>query len=271
MPCCDLCGYIAKYPSYLARHMLRHGEAKAYVCIACGSQFKTSSAFNLHMREKHAPEVHVCQTCGMQFKQRRVLERHVLCHSDEKPFACTQCGYTCKRKQDLTRHVRAMHTGKKRRHRYEEQLAEFFGSLKICFTREYTVRAATFAGRKFARVDFYIPLATHDLILEVDERQHAIHSVSNECQRMSAIWDYHRQRLPDRNLHIVRFNPNAYKENGTVIRPTEDERIAGIQECLAFVPESAFVISYLFYRRSEGQPAVTLDPDYTLQKYVRVL
>ena len=69
----------------------------------------------------------------------------------------------------------------------------------------------------------------------------------------------------------MRFNPTAYKENGTVKKPTEDERAACIQECLAYVPESEFVITYLFYRHAEGQPAVTLDPDYTLQEYVRTL
>ena len=124
MPSCGLCGYVTPYQSYLTRHMLCHCDTRAFFCTICGSKFKTASAFNLHVREKHnASRPHVCNTCGLEFTHKRALDRHMLCHSEAKPFACEQCGYTCKRKQDLVRHVRAMHSGKHRRHRYEEELA----------------------------------------------------------------------------------------------------------------------------------------------------
>ena len=126
MLCCSQCEYTTKFPSYLRRHMLTHQETRAIVCGKCGSQFKTTSAYNLHVREKHGSNAHVCQTCGLEFTHRRAMERHILCHSDVMHYGCTLCGYKCRRKQDLDRHLRTMHSGKVRRKRHEEVLANFF-------------------------------------------------------------------------------------------------------------------------------------------------
>ena len=93
----------------------------------------------------------------------------MLCHSDEMNFSCTHCGYKCKRKQTLNQHVRAMHTGKPYRKRHEESLASFFNDLQIAFTREYVVKVPTFGNRKFARVDFFIPMSWGVIFFECDE------------------------------------------------------------------------------------------------------
>ena len=150
MICCSLCAYTTRFPSYLKRHMLTHEETRRIICDKCGSQFKSTSAFNLHVRETHGSAAHVCGTCGLEFTHKRALERHMLCHSDEMHFACSHCGYKCRRKQDLDRHMRTMHSGKRRRKRYEESLATFLATLQITFTREFTVKTSTFGGRKFA-------------------------------------------------------------------------------------------------------------------------
>ena len=120
----NICGFVAKFPSYLKRHQLKHEEGHQYECEACGTKFKTSSAYYMHLREKHANEQHICQICGAGFSQKRTLERHILIHLDDKPFACDRCGYTCRRKQDLIRHVHAMHSGKVRRKAHEERIAD---------------------------------------------------------------------------------------------------------------------------------------------------
>ena len=101
--------------------------------------------------------------------------------------------------------------------------------------------------------------------------QHSSYSIADECQRMQAIWQYHRERYPDERLHIVRYNSHAYKQNGVVRKPTEEERTASIKESLAYIPETEFVITYLFYRSAGHCPAITRDTQYTLQKYVRML
>ena len=269
MLCCDLCGYRTKFQSWLKRHLLAHGDVRTIVCLECGSQFKSTSAYYLHVREKHNSNAHVCRECGLEFTHRRALERHMVCHNDDKPIACTQCGYRCKRKQDLDRHLRAMHSGKPRRKRHEEFLAAIFCTQQITFTREFTVKVATFGGRKFARVDFFIPMSWGWLLFECDELQHSCYTIAHECQRMQAIWAYHRERYPDKKLHIVRYNSHAFKQDGVVRKPTDEERKTSIDASLAYIPDKAFVITYLYYRSAGDQPAITLDPEYTLKEHVR--
>ena len=269
MLCCLQCSYRTRFPSYLKRHLLTHEETRRMVCIECGSLFKSTSALNLHVREKHDSSAHVCQTCGLEFTHRRALDRHMLCHSDEMQFGCALCGYRCRRKQDLDRHMRTMHSGKRRRKQHEEFLATLFSTLQITFTREFTVKASTFGGRKSARIDFFMQMPWGWLLIECDEMQHCTYNISEECLRMTAIWEYHRQRFPSDRLHILRYNSNNYKEDGVVKKPSEQERLTRIQACLEYVPESDFVITYLFYRLAEGVPAVTLDPEYSLREYVR--
>ena len=88
---------------------------------------------------------------------------------------------------------------------------------------------------------------------------------------MTAIWEYYRQRFPDDRLHIVRYNSHAYKQDGVIKKPSDQERMTRIQACLSYVPESPFVVTYIFYRLVGGVPAVTLDPAYTLREYARSL
>ena len=86
---------------------------------------------------------------------------------------------------------------------------------------------------------------------------------------MAAIADYLRQTAPELSLHIARYNSHAFRQDGVVCKPTQEERVASIKESLAYVPEADFVITYLYYRSSGGRPAITMDPEYTLQNYVR--
>ena len=274
MLCCDQCGYVTRFPSWLTRHLLVHQDAKAFFCNTCRSSFKTSSAYQLHLREKHGAGAYICEECGAQFQHKRVLERHCLCHRDERPFACGQCSYRSKRKHDVDFHIRAMHSdGKPRRKRHEEALASLFVSWEISFVREYVVKVHTFQNRKSARIDFCIPMPWGALLFECDEMQHGSYKVANECQRMRALWDYHQHHYPAMSLHIIRYNPNVYKQDGCIKKPSQAERTASIKACLQFVPESPqFVISYLFYRSAtDGRPAIMEHPEYTLQKYVRQL
>ena len=152
---------------------------------------------------------------------------------------------------------------------HEEVVERIFYDLRITFTREFTVNVRTFASRKFARIDFHIIRPWGWLLFEVDEMAHCTYNVSDECIRMHAIWQYLKARHPGMRLHIIRYNSHSYKEDGTVIKPSPEQRIASITESLSYVPETDFVITYLYYRRAGGRPAITLDPEYTLQDYVR--
>ena len=133
------------------------------------------------------------------------------------------------------------------------------------------MKASTFGGRKSGRIDFFIQMPWGWLLVECDELQHCMYSISDECRRMTAIWEYYRQRFPDDRLHIVRYNSHAYKQDGVIKKPSDQERMTRIQACLSYVPESPFVVTYIFYRQVGGVPAVTLDPAYTLREYARSL
>ena len=110
-----------------------------------------------------------------------------------------------------------------------------------------------------------------DIFFECDELQHCSYSISDECKRMAALWQFERQRHPYRRLHIVRFNPNAYKQDGIVVKPNVEERTATISASLAYVPDTDFVITYLYYRKLGGHPAITMHPEYSLKEYVRTV
>ena len=208
----------------------------------------------------------------MGFTYRRVLERHLLCHEESKPISCSVCGYKCKRKQDLVRHTRAMHSADgPRRKTHEESIASIFISMHIAFTREFVIKASTFAGRKSARIDFYIQMRWGFLLFEVDEMQHSGYRVLHEVQRMEALRDYHFKHFPGMCVHIVRYNTHAWKQYGEIKKPTLAERLAKIQECLSYVPEERFVISYIFYRTHGGRLAISDHPDFLLRESIRVV
>ena len=269
---CSLCSYTTRFPSYLKRHSYVHIPEKPITCNLCCSKFKEECAYRLHMKDKHGPRDHVCHVCGMGFKYKRVFERHLLCHEESKPISCSVCGYKCKRKQDLIRHTRAMHSAERpRRKIHEENIASIFMSMHIAFTREFVIKANTFEGRKSARIDFYIQTHWGFVLFEVDEMQHSSRRVLHEMQRMEALRDYHLQRYPHLRVHIVRYNSHPWKQNGEVKKPTNEEREAKIQECLEYVPEEPFEISYVFYRTHCGRLAISDHPEFTLEQFTRII
>ncbi len=268
MNCCPLCSYSTRFPSWLSRHLLRHQDAKPYAC-KCGIRFKTVSALNLHNKEIHSDTLYTCEICGFTCKQKRILDRHLLVHYEEKPIACDKCEYTCRRKQDLQIHMKCMHAGKPRRKRYEESIALFLGDLHLKYCREFVVKFQNVdANKKSARIDFCLPMSYGLCLLEVDELQHSNRGVDDECVRMARIWSEFARRNIGR-IHVIRYNPNAWKQNGYVIKPTAEERHDRLKESLLFEPKSDFVITYLFYRLADDVPAITLSPDYTLREHVR--
>ena len=101
---CKVCNYAAKFPSYLARHMLCHSGEKSVVCDVCGQRFRTVSEMNMH-RRIHNPIELTCNTCGFKCQLKKVMDRHILVHIEAKPFQCPHCSYRCRRRMDLKKHI----------------------------------------------------------------------------------------------------------------------------------------------------------------------
>jgi hypothetical protein len=162
-----------------------------------------------------------------------------------------------------------MHTGRPRKKKREEDVAILFDTLAIRYVREFSI---SFCGRarKYARLDFLMEVPFGWVIFEVDERQHSQYAVSYECQRMGLVFAEFTKRCPG-NLHIIRYNPDAYKEHGLVVKPTQEKRASEIRRAIEHVPEAEarLTITYLFYRSNEGWPEIAYDEDYTLRGHVR--
>ena len=90
-------------------------------------------------------------------------------------------------------------------------------------------------------------------------------------QRMEALRDYHFKHFPGMRVHIVRYNTHAWKQDGEVQKPTHEERTAKIQECLEYVPQARFEISYCFYRTHCGRLVISDHPEFTLQQFTRII
>ncbi len=159
-----------------------------------------------------------------------------------------------------------MHTGKARLKRREEIVAQLFQSRGVAFEREFTVRL-TKGPQKTARLDFRIVMPWGWLVFEVDEMQHSQYPVRYEAERMAAVYEEFA-RKHDGCLHFVRYNPDPWKQDGRIVKPSAQEREASILHALRFVPQAKLTITFLYYRASGDLPDIVEDPGFALKAHV---
>ena len=264
---CPLCPYRTPYKAWLTKHAVVHETERPFACDVCSATFKTMSALNLHRVTHTEPTFH-CGVCSFVCKHKRTLDRHLVIHADERPHECPYCCFKGRRKQDVRVHMRCMHSGKPRRKRKEEDVAQLFDSLAFPFYREFTVRILA-GPRKRARLDFKLDMPWGWLVFEVDEMQHSQYPVGYECFRMTAIYSEFSRQMQGRHcLHIVRYNPDPWRQGDGIIRPSCDERKKMICAALAFVPDTRFAITYLFYRGQGEFPDIIEHPEFSLKQHV---
>ena len=71
------------------------------------------------------------------------------------------------------------------------------------------------------RPDVYFELATHCVIVEIDEHQHKTYEDTCECARINEIVN----GIGGKPVIIIRYNPDTVKNNGKQINITQNERI----------------------------------------------
>jgi hypothetical protein len=161
-----------------------------------------------------------------------------------------------------------MHTGHPRKKKREEYVAEIFQSFSVPYVREFTISFVK-CPRKYARLDFLLRKSWGWIAFEVDEHMHSGYGIAYECERMALIFKEFA-KCNQGSLHIVRFNPDPYKEkNGILVKPSETERVETIRCAIEHVPEARLEITYLYYRMLNGMPEVAYQPDYTLRDHIR--
>ena len=270
MLCCAVCSYTTTYPSYLARHSLKHTKRKDFPCEVCGQRFRTISERNMHSRIHDSTQL-TCAICDFKTPLKKVLDRHMLVHQEEKRIQCPHCNYCCRRLMDLRKHIVSMHSGRPRRKRYEESCCALLSEMSVPYQREVTIQFPCPAKRKYARVDIFWRTPFGSVIFEVDEYAHRgpRYDVEYECQRMALIHSTISAKLGG-CLHIIRYNPHPIRGKPA---PTREEQECSIRSALAFEPASGvdLVITYLFYHLTEdGYPEIAMRPEYTLKEHVRL-
>lgn len=119
-------------------------------------------------------------------------------------------------------------------------------------------------------IDFLIEIkdpsggVTGYIFLEVDEEQHQHYSVSCELRRMS---DVHRTLALEGNtlpLAFVRYNPDAHRSDGTLVRVWKKDREAKLVETLnSWTFDRPFGVYYsMYYDKIDNEPAVFEDVEY---------
>ena len=65
-------------------------------------------------------------------------------------------------------------------------------------------------------------------------------------------------------LHVVRFNPDPFSENGESQKTLLRDRMAALKRVIDGEPALQYSVSYLFYTRTDAPlPDVCFDPEYS--------
>lgn len=102
---CEICNYVAPYPSALSCHLRTHTKEHSFSCELCAKTFSKISALNKH-KFLHSDDAQFgCDVCGKQYTFKTSLVEHMSAHSSEK-FICETCKKVFISKLDLELHAR---------------------------------------------------------------------------------------------------------------------------------------------------------------------
>lgn len=145
---------------------------------------------------------------------------------------------------------------------------KFLDSVGISYDREVHISYACIddTSRKSSRIDAVIDCPERNLriLLEVDEDQHVWNPVSCELARMTESTACMRLGGETHKLLWLRFNPDAYKVNGTTVKTLKKDRYEQLEHVIrTHVPQKDMEVMYLFYSTQDGVPCVMSDVDYS--------
>jgi len=258
----------------------QHGRLKQICKDCCGSKICNHGRYKHFCKDcggsricEHGKQKQCCKDCGGS----RICEHGVQKHH------CSFCGYKCiscninvvNKKGSSCRHC--LPIAKKKSRCKEARIAAELGSwtsegvIPIYTSWNKTNPDATRATCGAFRPDFVWDMKFRVVILEVDEFQHKNENYTPRCEhvRISRIVEGFGG-IP---VHIIRYNPDAFKINGVTRRTTYQERIALLKiklaEALAKPDfEHRIVIQHIFFDQdSDATDLVTTQYFKTLEEY----
>ena len=181
---------------------------------------------------KHSGMVHInvypCISCGLEFRFRNKTTSKL----------CVYC--------DSNSTVRS----KTKENRIKELLQESFPDIPCIHDRSISSIETIdqkCVYRRF-RPDFFYDMTTHVVIVEVDEHQHSMYDVS--CERAR---EFHIADAVGRPTYFIRYNPDAYRVNGNIVkvkRTLRENKLIDVLRDLLFrtiEAQSALETVFLYY------------------------
>lgn len=102
---CEICNFVAPYPSALSRHIRTHTKELPFSCELCSKTFSNMSTLSKHKFLHSDDAQFVCDVCEKQFTFRMSLVEHMSAHSSET-FLCDTCKKVFNSKFNLELHAR---------------------------------------------------------------------------------------------------------------------------------------------------------------------
>lgn len=268
---CTECDAAFTVSENLKTHMRVHTGERPYKCTVCDAEFTQRGSLAGHMKIHTGEKMFKCEICEFECIHKHTLTNHIMIHTGVRPYKCAECDYSSSIKFNVKDHFKRIHSPEAiLRQKKEEAKVEKLFNAKYpqSFVREYRIDHSCLGQpRSHSRVDFLFPNhGKFHVVVEVDEHQHKENSQICETSRINNIvasWCLGGNSVP---VVFIRYNPHAFKVDGTTKRTTMVERHKKLTELLDRIktmePSQDVHVFYMFYDTEEEVPTVMADPDY---------
>ena len=112
---CDHCEFTTSGQRRMDRHVVKHSDARDFICQECGKGYKTDVALKDHILWHTGVFAFKCDLCNTKYltKGRFNLHKKITHETPPNSFPCPSCDFTCNTKHYLGVHM-TKHTGEKK-------------------------------------------------------------------------------------------------------------------------------------------------------------
>ena len=112
---CDHCDFTSSGKKRMDRHVVKHSDARDFICQECGKGYKTEVALRDHILWHTGVFAFKCELCNTQYltKGRYNLHKKITHETPPNSFPCPSCDFSCNTKHYLGVHM-TKHTGEKK-------------------------------------------------------------------------------------------------------------------------------------------------------------